>query len=44
NLSSLYVFDATNVPEPASALLLVTGLLGCLMRRGRRQPAGGSPT
>lgn len=44
NLSSLYVFDATNVPEPASALLLATGLLGCLMWRGRRQPIGASPT
>ena len=36
NLSSLYVFDATAVPEPATALLLTTGLLGCLVLRRRR--------
>ena len=36
NLSGLYVFDATRVPEPASALFLATGLLGCFWSRRRR--------
>ena len=35
NLASLTVFDATSVPEPASALLLATGLLGCFWRKRR---------
>ena len=36
NLSSLSVFDATAVPEPLSALLLTTGLLGCLALKRRK--------
>ena len=37
NLSSLTVFDATDVPEPSSVVLLTTGLFGCFILRRRRR-------